>query len=368
MRQILRALFSLIVLFSQGTIMGQDTVGTCSISKRIHMPKGGDSYDKLGIEPVDPGASGNNTVWDFAHVVAAGTTSHVSYVSLGDSVLVKIEGGTQHTYKIEGDSMMLTIRETSLSMMRASVPPLCMIYPLTYGDSIVSRTYINGSYCDNNGVAEAGTLAVKADGWGTLILPDDTLHDVLRIHTRETSRVWVAESCSMQPIRESDDSLMVKTYDVWQWYSPSYRYPLAEVMVTSIQTGDSAMTESATAFLCPPPMQEYVISTVSKPTRDSGSASQESSGNLDGESIVTGLSFAIGREEARVTFIPTAEAEAQLVLSDILGRVYSAMTRRKAYAGLEFSDRVDTSQLPSGDYVLRLQVGEEILLERFTIK
>ena len=70
------------------------------VTKLGHIPRDGDAVDMLRCEVLNPGSSGVDAVWDFSEAMPVGESHRVKYLSFGDSLLVRTENGTMHTYLV----------------------------------------------------------------------------------------------------------------------------------------------------------------------------------------------------------------------------------------------------------------------------
>ncbi|MDD6833652.1 MAG: hypothetical protein PUE80_10940 [bacterium] len=73
-------------------------------------------------------------MWDFGEAVLMGESSRIKYLSFGDSLLIRTENATMHTFLIKGDSVLWKGCENRLSALTDSIAPLQMLLPMEYGD------------------------------------------------------------------------------------------------------------------------------------------------------------------------------------------------------------------------------------------
>ena len=104
------------------------------VTKAVHIPRDGDAVDFQRCEVLNPGSSGVDAVWDFSEAVPMGESSRIKYLSFGDSLLVRTENATMHTYLIKGDSVLWKGCENRLSALTDSIAPLQMLLPMEHGD------------------------------------------------------------------------------------------------------------------------------------------------------------------------------------------------------------------------------------------
>ncbi len=156
---------------------------------------------RIICDPIAPGPSGANQIWDFSGLSETGDTltqivgqpvpgnpfpsANVSLYNPTDSIYTHYEQTTTETLQwgaVDSTSDPANVIYTD--------PMLMMRRPLTYGDTATdSFAY----YSDFGGImlnAEGG-LSVEADAYGTLYLPYDTFTNTvrLRIHHQEQDSI-----------------------------------------------------------------------------------------------------------------------------------------------------------------------------------
>lgn len=340
------------------------------VTKAVHIPRDGDAVDFQRCEVLNPGSSGVDAVWDFSEAVPVGESHRVKYLSVGDSLLIRTENAAMHTFLLKGDSVLWTGCENRLSALTDSIAPLHMLLPMEYGDSITTPLYMVGNYCGNNALTMLGSHTVHIDGKGTLILSGDTIKNVMRMHVLTTAKVKVAKDNMRQSLTADSDSLIDKVEEKYLWFSDNYRFPLAEVRLSNIGVGTLEESCSAVSYICPPAVQDYALGTNFSPLVNSPSA-DSNTGNVDTGNEVTiiqNLMVNTGNGFMDVSFIPGASGMVSLVLTDVYGRVFASIPKKAAQSGVAYSDRVDVSRLPSGSYVLYVNVANETQNRKFTIK
>ncbi|MDD6833263.1 MAG: hypothetical protein PUE80_08955 [bacterium] len=110
------------------------TFSATGVTKLVHIPRNGDEVEMQRCEVLNPGSSGVDAVWDFSEAVPVGESHRVKYLSFGDSLLVRTENATMHTFLIKGDSVLWKGCENRLSALTDSIAPLQMLLPMEYGD------------------------------------------------------------------------------------------------------------------------------------------------------------------------------------------------------------------------------------------
>lgn len=337
----------------------------------------GDQIDRQRVEAIDASVRGREAVWDMSHAILVEDGCAMRFFNSGDSVVARIEGKQQFVYEIKGDSVLLRSQETALSCLSDSLPALKMVFPLAYGDSICSPVYYRGKYCGNNAIATAGIYSMVVDGEGTLILPNDTVRNVLRIHERFDEKVNVSPWAKARIISADDESLLRHVRDTYSWYSCDFRYPLAQITKDSFYNGASLTRVEEKAYLCTPETQLYALGDVRQQRQMQAPQNPNilggygynpytdfSNSNMNNQMLVdktNAVAINAGNGHVDVTTPANGGMNAEVILSDLQGRVYGSSRGKVAHS-------FDTSRLPQGAYLLYVNDGENVRTERINIK
>ena len=335
------------------------------VVKAVHLPMGNDRFSKWQTEWLAPGAAGDSAVWDFSQAIVTDEHHRVMYLAFGDTALVRFEGGGQYIYSISGDTVLWLGYENPTTKAVDSIPPLVMRFPMNYGDSIVTPLYFSGDYCGNNALALKGVYHLSADGRGTLILPDDTVPDVIRLRIEYTAKVKIDRDMDMTPISEND-TLMTKTVTAWRWYSSYYRYPLAEsILSVYLDPQGNEARRHEVSYIFTPDAQEYALEN--SPRRmlanmqgyGTGGGHLPGLGNDTTGGSLENLSASYSGTAVMLDYDISGEnVQTEAVLTDLQGRVYGSIARHNAESGHQ-SERMQCGVLPVGDYLLSVNVNGE---------
>ncbi len=349
--------------------------GQVTLNKAIMLPMNGDNVDRQRVEAIEVGARGREAVWDMSHAVVVEDGCTMRFFNSGDSVVARVDGRQQWVYQIKGDSVLLRSQETSLSSLTDSLPALKMRFPIFYGDSILSPVYYHGKYSGNNAIATAGFYSMVVDGEGTLILPDDTIRNVLRIHERRDEKVNVSPWAKERIISADEDSLMRHVCDTYSWYSSDFRYPLAQLTKHSFYNGASMTREDESAYLCPPETQLYALGNVRQQrqmqasTNTTGGYGYNTYNNYAKSNVneqmlsdkTNAMAINVANGHIDVTTYNNSGMNAEVILSDLQGRVYGSSKGKVVHF-------FDTSRLPHGTYLLYISDGENVKTESINVK
>ena len=210
-----------------------------------------------------------------------------------------------------------------------------------------------------------GVYHLSADGRGTLILPDDTVPDVIRLRIEYTAKVKIDRDMDMTPISEND-TLMTKTVTAWRWYSSYYRYPLAEsILSVYLDPQGNEARRHEVSYIFTPDAQEYALEN--SPRRmlanmqgyGTGGGHLPGLGNDTTGGSLENLSASYSGTAVMLDYDISGEnVQTEAVLTDLQGRVYGSIARHNAESGHQ-SERMQCGVLPVGDYLLSVNVNGE---------
>ncbi|ASS48534.1 MAG: hypothetical protein A3D31_07740 [Candidatus Fluviicola riflensis] len=186
-------------------------------------PIAGEEFTVYNSNWVDPGASGSNVTFDLSGLAETDTT-YVVYTNGNASY-----PGSNLT------ASFITFSDTNNFYMNASASGLSLVgmlgsggtsylyqdgkevneYPLMYNST--NSDYFHATFTVLADWEQYGTITAEADAYGTLITPEGTFTDVIRVHYIQN----FTDSCSFAVI----DYLS----DYYVWYKEGYHRELATV-------------------------------------------------------------------------------------------------------------------------------------------
>ena len=174
--------------------------------EKPHLPVNGDCVLKYHyfFQECDQGKA----VWDFSHAIPKGESHYMQWINLGDSVFVKIENGMQSNFRIQNDTLYWAGYENPLLRVEDSIAPIMAIKSSSKHNSITSAYHFKGMYCGNNYVGLIGHFAITTGGKGLLILPDDTLSDVMPVLITNKFSVKVSNTPQIDNMVSPPDNLL----------------------------------------------------------------------------------------------------------------------------------------------------------------
>ncbi len=291
---------------------------------------------------LDEGPSGDNQIWDFSAAVfpqirstafdLPENTLFASFYPDADLVVIFNQApGTYYNYynfeldgvytaglKVTGD---LGVLQTYSNTRRD------LSSPLQYEDSYtdIAEFHYNpaGPYGPSDGVSD---FSLEVDGYGTLITPDATYNNVLRIHTVEITTLTFEDSGNV-------NVFVLETYG---WVIDGYPFPL---MTISNQSVNDVPGQTISKYLSGVPLLTSDYNTLKRVSLYPVPA-------IDFVNIDMGDNQ-IGTSTIRIY--------------DIRGVVIKEFTQ-----GMAQVTRFDVSDLPSGFYSINIQTEEGIATKHFT--
>ncbi len=214
------------------------------VTYKNNSPLPGDTLITQDFELKAPGNAGPGVVWDFSAVtiddelnigVLSGNTDRAPG-GLADYTSILSDKGNEYFYHTDEDkSEIVGLWNKDISVV-LSDPILKIKYPLGYGTKFSDDFSGTGSHRSKSDIGISGTYSLEADAWGTLILADRILHNVLRLRVEE-NKIQL-NPCNIYEIKTTS----------YLWYAPSARYPVIGFTLREMKTngGEPVVTTTAT--------------------------------------------------------------------------------------------------------------------------
>lgn len=184
----------------------------------------GEAFTIYSCDWISEGNSGANETWDLSTMQTNSSYDLTIAAATGTTPNANIDnnyGGQSHMYQFNNTSGQLIYNQLSGSTMITFSDPMKMLeFPLTdvmgFTDDFAA-TFTSSGY----GFTRIGTVEGISDGWGTLITPEGTFTDVIRV--------------KLTQIFTDTYSLGTIDYDVvsYIWYKSGYHAPIANVVTMS---------------------------------------------------------------------------------------------------------------------------------------
>jgi hypothetical protein len=231
----MRKLLTRLVLPLTLSIFLSNAFGQVTLTFQNNGLLAGDSSRTHEVTYVDPGAPGENQVWDFSDLQYTGKTTYrgVAEMDINKSAgqnaksILLTEEGYEYNY-ISGESVYTESGYTNPGKKMTldyTAPVVQMKFPFSFGQQFAQPYSGIAWFNGRNRIDFSGTFTVSADACGTLILPDRVIKNVLRVKTvKQGLQIGVCGST---------ESTAVKYF----WYAPGYRYPVLVVGTTENRYG-----------------------------------------------------------------------------------------------------------------------------------
>lgn len=144
------------------------------------------SYERTGW--VSPGAAGVNQVWDLSSITSLESVSLTIGApdpSFPASTVTKLEGPAKFYMELSSVAQIIHGVDAGGTTVTYSNPQTHIGFPLSMsssGNDTHLATFTSGGYP----FSRAGSSTWEVDGWGTVITPNGTYTDVLRVKQTQT--------------------------------------------------------------------------------------------------------------------------------------------------------------------------------------
>ena len=350
------------------------------LKSELNLPRAGDELVKKQVVYCESGGSGENQTWDFSRRATINDKYIAGYYGNGNEWVTGVENETLRHYCFSGDSLLCTGYENPMTLVKYAQPQLLLLFPVKYGSSSQGDYNGRGKFCDRLELTLRGNVSTKADGWGQLILPEgDTLKNVLRVHTAIKStqqtvplspgfdiHARIDEKKEMQPEKaEAGNDMAVIVENIYRWYSGGCRYPVFETLEMRMEHEDCVVIGQRSSFVYHPYEQEYYQAD------DSGnrliiekSLQQFHAPELPGTDMQ--LLYRIYPNPVsdclQVTINPEENTGVILSLYDMHGRMLHQLQVKEAKGS--HTETIDMKPLAKGNYLLRIQTGNDTVNEK----
>lgn len=186
-------------------------------------PVFGDTYTLYGLVAfADTLQNGPNVIWDYSSFVPTGIDTMVATSPVGSAVpsasirYLFPTHNVSNYYNANQSKFEYAGYDNPSGINTYTDPETLLNFPFQYNDSF--SDYL-ASHWPGPTQFRYGTVYSKADAYGTLILPNVTYTNVLRVK----SNYYLKDSMSGIPATNY-------TYITLRWYAPGYHFPVASVM------------------------------------------------------------------------------------------------------------------------------------------
>lgn len=220
-------------------ITSQLTKSQISLTYENHALKAGENHTTQYVENVNHGDAGENQIWDFTDFKCDKTkTSEINsafetenYSKFSESNIAVFDDENEFYFNVNEDVNEYLGLTTTTAVIHFNQPIIKMKYPFDYKDEISGEFSGEGLYYGEIISDIYGDYYVTADGYGTILLPNNvSIDNVLRIKT--INHIFETACNTTEFINEK-----------YLWYSENSRYPIMVVINnTKITNNDTIIT------------------------------------------------------------------------------------------------------------------------------
>ena len=344
-------------------VSASDTVTGNILTFASNAPRAGDIVERQETEYFSPGSGGEEAVWDFRDVFAIDECSTNYLCESDSSCITALEQDIIKKYSADSLFLKYTGYESSLRHMTYERPVVMFAYPFAYGDSLCTAFRGSGVYCDVNGIQTIGSVSVNADGIGSIILQNDTISNVLRVHTIRSASVnmnLLGDTTLFDP-----DNLKHEIEERYSWYGKGYRYPLFETVSTTCYNNMKPVSCLQKAYCCLPESQRLITDSLNEDIamRDSLAADKRMADSAD----VISYDVSVNGSNVSIRFSLFAPAIVTGLVSNHMGFIFR-QTSASYPAGSDYTMNISCSGFRRGVYILYINVNGKIYSEKINIE
>lgn len=343
------------LLFMTTTVCGQINLSGIE-------PESSDSLQRNQIRYFPPGKGGKNMVWDFSGKLRSKNSAQVTFMTDSAGVLSVTQPGKINYYRMTPDTLILIGSESSLIKRDYAKEKVSKLFPLEYGDSIIMPFRCEGTYCGDHPFREVGITRVRVDAQGSIVLGEnDTVRNVLRVHTIDSYSI-----CMDLDSAALDTARLTQVIDErYEWYLPESQYPIIEDVTSTTYNNMDAIGTTKYAYCnLPEDKTEDYITYM---------GDDETDGEQDGfpdEGVQSQdiIHYHIGTQGKNIDISYDLDeyATIEIIVVNHMGMVYVSRQWTQA-AGQGYTAQIECNNLPSGMYVLYINVNGKVYSEKVTL-
>ena len=320
-----------------------------------------DSLSKNRIRYFSPGNGGQNKVWDFSKKLNSKGSAQVMFITDSTGVVSVIETGKISYYRTTPDTLILFGSESPLEKRDYIVEKKIRRFPLEYGDSISEGFRCEGIYCGNHLFREVGTTTIRVDAVGSIVLAEnDTVRNVRRVHTIDAYSI-----CMDIDSTALDTAKLTQIIDErYEWYLPQSKYPMIEDVTSTSYYNLNVVGTTKYAYCNLPADQvsAYI-------TQEDDSTDDEQEGFSDQEPHSPDIIHYTIESQGKVVNM-TYSLDEDVTITTIVANHIGMLCMSRQWtqnAGQGYSAQIDCNGLPSGIYILYINVNGKVYSEKVTL-
>lgn len=187
---------------------------------------------------VQPGSAGPDRTWDLSalstdssltaqYVNAANTTNGAQFPT---ATIAEVNDQVTQYYRVASDGIHFAGSDDGTSLIVHTPQGTYLPFPCTFGTTWSSPQNATFMF-DETEVERTGTFTGEVDGYGTLVMPDGSIPNVLRVH-------WTHELVDDLGFFSIDH-----TYDSYAFFVAGQAWPIAELATSTLDFGGGPTTQ-----------------------------------------------------------------------------------------------------------------------------
>ena len=310
-----------------------------SITQAFNEPVAGDSsktYDldtTAFVSGLPMSINGNTAIWDFTALKQFPSNSFVTYYvspatvtnssSFPGTTFVEEQSGLNNFYKSvttpSPQSELLGLNSNTMSLTFTNSAIIAK-YPMNYGTTFTDN--IGGNFTFSVNGTFAGLVKTNVDGLGTLKLPGNvTLSNVLRVKSIQTITLTVLAVIQLGTVQQT----------VYEFYHSSNKFPILSVNYQAIAITGSATTTGAVSgnykvFFTGINDQNFdaTFSIFPNPTKNNFNVNLS---NPNSESCTMEIFSVTGEVKKKINLGEKSVIKSQVDISDLSSGIYFVKTQ-----------------------------------------
>lgn len=321
-------------------------------------PSSTDSLQRSSIRYFSPGKEGINRVWDFSGKLSSRESSKVMFMKDSMGVVSVIEPSRISYYRTTPDTLILFSSESPLEKREYAMEKVSKIFPLEYGDSVIRGYQCEGVYCGNHLFREAGTITLKVDANGSIVLAEnDTIRNVQRVHTIDAYAI-----CMDSDSAALDTAKLTQIIDErYEWYLPGAQYPIIENITSTTYLNMDVLGTTKYAY-CNLPEDQFAYYITSEDDNET----EESETSSDDEQTTPDIIHYQVETQGKVINISYSLDEDAVITTIVANYTGTLCVSRQwtQSAGQGYAVQIDCNGLRPGIYILYINVNGKVYSEK----
>ena len=344
-------LFAFLLLLLPVGLSAQTSLTFLNNSLRIN-----DSNTYQEIQFPDPGTSGPNQEWDFSHIQFTDKSqcSSIQFptmqkvTGIANFNLVLADNGYQYFMNsLESGLEEAGYVNNDLKLSLVYIDPvLKMKYPFAYGNQYTDHFEGVALYDGTSKIDIAGDFIVSADAYGTLILPDRVIKDVLRVKSVKQGQ--------QNNVCGTTDFSIVR----YSWYAAGYRYPLLNLNTVETRSNGvpAVITKTANYNIQQPYEKKGVL----------GAVAQSSPAALPGSEVEVVISPNPFKDRLTYSYFLPESMDVSIDLYEMSGKTIGWIFKKQSQASGLHNVELFASKfgLVPGVYFMRFAFDKQIVIKR----